>query len=539
MHPRPHFALTPCGPRATAHSCFPSVALSPHFPFPDSPLCASLPPGFAPPSLPSSRMRSDRQPARVLLPAGLRHGAAQLAHLPAGERRAWGLRGQGKWLGWGIEGAGYSRMRKCGRVGMRACGNADVWACAHVTRLNGACLQMGERRSGSECNGTREHDRELSDANHCEPACCCPTTTAALPCLACHPSLSFSLPVSHRALPLAHHSPPSRSPSPFLFPTQGGAWCYSVRSCRRRALTLLGSSSLWPHPSHPDFNTQLKRLTGYGMDGMLHVSAAVNPRFFNWHVVLIAYCDGAAFSGTRGHFNASRSASLVAGGRSILKSVIRHMRVARGMKGAQRVVVAGCSAGAQAVAMQCDALARLLPTAAAKRCIMDGGFFPDMRDVSGTFFMRKVAQRLVAIHNISADPDCLKGEGPDARWRCFFPEHGLRYVTTPLLLVNSVNDADAINLLNLHSPTRRRLRRCLASLAGGSRGRCAKEDVGMALAYAIRVAGLARQVAQQNPVVKPFLYRERMHCATLVNRWSTVQGDGGGLRDVLGSWAMR
>ncbi|CAI5493438.1 unnamed protein product [Closterium sp. Naga37s-1] len=103
----------------------------------------------------------------------------------------------------------------------------------------------------------------------------------------------------------------------------GGAWCYSVRSCRRRANTLLGSSSLWPHPSAPDFNTQLKRLTGYGMDGMLHGSAAVNPRFFNWHVVLIAYCDGAAFSGTRGRFNASRSASLVAGGRSILKSVIR------------------------------------------------------------------------------------------------------------------------------------------------------------------------------------------------------------------------
>ncbi|CAI5458964.1 unnamed protein product [Closterium sp. Yama58-4] len=209
------------------------------------------------------------------------------------------------------------------------------------------------------------------------------------------------------------------------------------------------------------------------------------------------------------------------------------------MQGAQRVVVAGCSAGAQAVAMQCDALARLLPTAAAKRCIMDGGFFPDMRDVSGTFFMRKVAQRLVAIHNISADPDCLKGEGPDGRWRCFFPEHGLRYVTTPLLLVNSVHDADAINLLNLHSPTRRRLRRCLASMAGGGKGQCAKEDVGMALAYAIRVAGLARQVAQQNAAVKPFLYRDRMHCATLVNRWSMVQGDGGALRDVLGSWAMR
>ncbi|CAI5991147.1 unnamed protein product, partial [Closterium sp. NIES-65] len=320
----------------------------------------------------------------------------------------------------------------------------------------------------------------------------------------------------------------------------GGAWCYSVRSCRRRANTLLGSSSLWPHPSHPDFNTQLKRLTGYGMDGMLHGSAAVNPRFFNWHVVLIAYCDGAAFSGTRGRFNATRSSSLVAGGRSILKSVIRHMRVARGMQGAQRVVVAGCSAGAQAVAMQCDALARLLPTAAAKRCIMDGGFFPDMRDVSGTFFMRKVAQRLVAIHNMSADPDCLRGEGPDGRWRCFFPEHGLRYAMTPLLLVNSVNDADAINLLNLHSPTRRRLRRCLASMAGGgSSKQCAKADVGMALAYAIRVAGLARQVAQQNAAVKPFLYRERMHCATLENRWSTVQGDGGALRDVLGSWALR
>ncbi|CAI5975884.1 unnamed protein product [Closterium sp. NIES-64] len=480
----------------------------------------------------------------------------------------------GEWWRRGACGREKGRVGGFGRTGIRACG----------TLRRGVLRKNEAWRGRSECSGTSEHGRELIDANHSKPACFGPTITVApaLPCLACHPSLSSSFPVPHLFLPLAHHCHPHQlfpgSPSsPFLGRrvVLFGALVSQAREHAAGELLAVAApvAPRLQHPaslsrciavplsgpqretngsdSHPLVRPstvcpptlrprQLKRLTGYGMDGMLHGSAAVNPRFFNWHVVLIAYCDGAAFSGTRGRFNATRSSSLVAGGRSILKSVIRHMRVARGMQGAQRVVVAGCSAGAQAVAMQCDALARLLPTAAAKRCIMDGGFFPDMRDVSGTFFMRKVAQRLVAIHNMSADPDCLRGEGPDGRWRCFFPEHGLRYAMTPLLLVNSVNDADAINLLNLHSPTRRRLRRCLASMAGGgSSKQCAKADVGMALAYAIRVAGLARQVAQQNAAVKPFLYRERMHCATLENRWSTVQGDGGALRDVLGSWALR
>ncbi|GJP39544.1 hypothetical protein CLOM_g23905 [Closterium sp. NIES-68] len=324
----------------------------------------------------------------------------------------------------------------------------------------------------------------------------------------------------------------------WLFFLPGGAWCYSPRSCRKRTHTLLGSSSLWPHPADPAFQTKLKRLTGYGFTGVLHGSAAVNPLMHNWHVVVVAYCDGAAFSGTRGRFNTSRTASLVAGGRSILKNVVRHVRVSRGLRRARRVVVAGCSAGAQAVAMQCDALSHLLPPGAVKRCIMDGGFFPDWRDMSGVYFLRKVAQRLVAMHNISGDSDCLRGEGPDSQWRCFFPEHGVRHVSTPLLVVNSVNDVDALTLLNLHSPNRRRLHRCLLSLAGRGKPQCSKEDAGTALAYTVRVAGLVKEAARRNPSVKKFLYHDRLHCATLENRWSSVQGDGGALRDVLNYFAL-
>ena len=63
----------------------------------------------------------------------------------------------------------------------------------------------------------------------------------------------------------------------------GGSWCFDKMDCYRRSKTYLGSSK-----SYPD---------SHYFDGFLSDKQDVNPDFYDWNIVFIAYCDGASFAG--------------------------------------------------------------------------------------------------------------------------------------------------------------------------------------------------------------------------------------------------
>ena len=64
---------------------------------------------------------------------------------------------------------------------------------------------------------------------------------------------------------------------------QGGGWCVTEDECVKRSKTNLGSSK-----DYPETRT---------FHGLLSASETINPDFYNWNMVYVAYCDGVSFLG--------------------------------------------------------------------------------------------------------------------------------------------------------------------------------------------------------------------------------------------------
>ncbi|CAI6010706.1 unnamed protein product [Closterium sp. NIES-65] len=170
-------------------------------------------------------------------------------------------------------------------------------------------------------------------------------------------------------------SPVSLSPLPNL-PCQGGGWCLNFNDCALRADSYRGSSRYWPSPSSPSNLTHL--MAGYRMSftGILSGNAANNPFFHNWNMAVVMYCDGGAYMGYKGRMQQG-SKRVFLSGHHILKNTLIDLQQRRGMGTAASALIAGCSAGGQAVAVGCDWMASFLPRSAKVKCATDASFFLD------------------------------------------------------------------------------------------------------------------------------------------------------------------
>ncbi|CAI5949483.1 unnamed protein product [Closterium sp. NIES-64] len=180
--------------------------------------------------------------------------------------------------------------------------------------------------------------------------------------------------------------------------------------------------------------------------GLLSSSEVQNPDYYNWNTVMVVYCDGGGYAGTAGAVKVNASTTIHLDGRRILKSIVADL-AKRGMATAKRVLLTGCSAGAQAVSTSCDDVAAAVPAANTK-CLMDAGFFLDGWDENGTPAFRTIAQKLVDVHQAQYDADCVKANRKVTQWRCFFPQNNLEFVSTPVFIINSINDYTAMDILN-------------------------------------------------------------------------------------------
>ncbi|CAI5534856.1 unnamed protein product [Closterium sp. Naga37s-1] len=242
---------------------------------------------------------------------------------------------------------------------------------------------------------------------------------------------------------------------------------------------------------------------GAGFAGILSRKGRENPTFNDWNAVLVVYCDGGLYAGARGAYTANLTSPFFLEGHASLASVIHDLRL-RGLGSARNVLFSGCSAGAQAVAMTCDAMARALPSASVK-CLMDAGFFLDTPDIQGRLTWRQSVERLFKFHRmgLGIPPACRQGHSPPpaakvsskviahgARhsplaspplsnaphvslplppfpsahaqqpWKshaqqpckCLLPQYNLPFLRTPLLVVNSLQDEIAVKM-TLPCPT--------------------------------------------------------------------------------------
>ncbi|CAI5963747.1 unnamed protein product [Closterium sp. NIES-64] len=221
-----------------------------------------------------------------------------------------------------------------------------------------------------------------------------------------------------------------------------GGWCFSPGECRNRANSPLGSSRFWA--------TRLPAVIENGgrinnaseeypqLGGLLSQDSAANPVFHAWNLVWVVYCDGGAYSSTRGRADLGEGASVYMQGRQILDDIITDLRTRQGMGAASHVLFSGSSAGGHAIIMHCDRLAAAFPRASSK-CFADSGFFVDAKDRFGVYSWREYIRLLTALHRIEV-PKCPAGAQTRDNWVCFFPEHTLAQVSTPLFLFHSFFD---------------------------------------------------------------------------------------------------
>ncbi|CAI7881124.1 unnamed protein product [Closterium sp. NIES-54] len=119
----------------------------------------------------------------------------------------------------------------------------------------------------------------------------------------------------------------------------------------------------------------------------------------------------------------------------------------RGLASARRVLVAGASAGGQAVTAWCERVAAMVPGAVTK-CLVDSGVFLDAKDRTAAWHFRQVARQMTTLHRAQSNDKCMQAEGPSTQWRCFFPQYTLPHVSTPVFLLSPLLDHRALILGN-------------------------------------------------------------------------------------------
>ena len=241
---------------------------------------------------------------------------------------------------------------------------------------------------------------------------------------------------------LARAPPGSPNASKFFLFLEGGGWCTTMADCAARAWAApgvpngaLGSTARAPLSLDPH---------GSGGAGDLSGNKSLNPTFADWTTVVVNYCDGGSFAGSLDHPVTTQSGEqqLWFRGKHILRAVLEELQALHGLDRATEVVLGGCSAGGLAVYLHCDVVAQLLaPTPL--RCFADAGFFPDVVSVDGESLAASQFREAFDFMNASSgvDQSCIAAQATkDSWWKCFFAEHTLPHVSTPLFILNSGYD---------------------------------------------------------------------------------------------------
>ncbi|XP_072974894.1 pectin acetylesterase 5-like [Typha angustifolia] len=208
----------------------------------------------------------------------------------------------------------------------------------------------------------------------------------------------------------------------WLLNLEGGGWCNTLEKCSERQRTPSGSSH---------YMNQISFV------GILSNNPLSNPDFYNWNKVMIRYCDGASFSGDveSDHLNGTQ---IFFRGMHIWEAVINEL-LTKGLINAKQAFLTGCSAGGLATFIHCDDFRALLPKEVIVKCLSDGGFFLDEKDISGKRTIKSFYNDVIRLQNVEKHllKDCLETEPA----KCFFPEKIIKSIKTPFFILNSAYDS--------------------------------------------------------------------------------------------------
>ena len=231
-----------------------------------------------------------------------------------------------------------------------------------------------------------------------------------------------------------HH--PSASRSKWLFKFQGGGWCYDPELCYRRIVEVpsKASSKGW-------------QATKQRSEHFLYsTNATLNPALHDASVVELPYCDGFSWSGGQSIDEpptwVNGTAVHMGRGLANLRAMLGHLVKHEGLGAADDLVLSGGSAGALSSMLHVDRLADRLPSARV-RAVPGSGWFPEADVPSYPTPPRTYALRMrgaARAHRAVPPRRCAAARPRDA-WRCFFAEHLVPSVASPIFVLNSLYDA--------------------------------------------------------------------------------------------------
>ncbi|PNX92299.1 protein notum, partial [Trifolium pratense] len=162
---------------------------------------------------------------------------------------------------------------------------------------------------------------------------------------------------------------------------EGGGWCHNVTYCLYRKDSRLGSSN------------QMEQQTYFS--GYLSDNQQYNPDFYNWNRVKVRYCDGSSFTGDVEEVDPETN--LHYRGQRIFNAVMEEL-LAKGMDHAENAILSGCSAGGLTAILHCDGFRELLPNGTKVKCVSDAGYFVNVKDISGDYYIEDYYSQVVEIH---------------------------------------------------------------------------------------------------------------------------------------------
>mmetsp|Transcript_40380 Transcript_40380/g.111276 ORF Transcript_40380/g.111276 Transcript_40380/m.111276 type:complete len:435 (+) Transcript_40380:67-1371(+) len=186
-----------------------------------------------------------------------------------------------------------------------------------------------------------------------------------------------------------------------------GGWCSTVDDCIERLSKPVGTTSIY-------------------MKGRLDVTAARGQPFSAFNQVLLWYCDGGMFAGTRDEPIQTASGPLYFQGRRILVHMLDVLKANFGMNTATEVLLTGGSAGGWATYLHADFVAQQMPSTVTKfRAAPMDGWWPELPawGVNGKFI--DDVHGMFTLHNMEGvGSEGCRNRLPEAdRWRCMFTDH--------------------------------------------------------------------------------------------------------------------
>eukprot|EP00347_Sterkiella_histriomuscorum_P011399 403372607 len=222
---------------------------------------------------------------------------------------------------------------------------------------------------------------------------------------------------------------------------EGGAWCMgrntteTLNDCYNRSFGQYGTSTdydlLWQEPLKFDNNPEME------------------PHWYNWHKFFLSYCDGSGHQGFQNDPLLINNKKIYFRGYNNTMAQLDFVFNMVPKDQIDTFIISGESAGGLASLTWMDSITDMIHSANPKAHVYgapDSGFFINYQNlVSKDLFFQKFMESLLQISNQGVpypNQKCQQSlKNQEDLYLCMLPEYLIKYVDTPLLLLQSAYDA--------------------------------------------------------------------------------------------------